>query len=158
MNLSQSSSNPPTDLTDGVAALTSNGSVSWDQVPRKSEKYSFWNPRVAAAPKPWLLCMLRLRAASSPKDSPTSGSHAPKSTQRRLVVSKPPDAKNQLDVFHTTRETRHAGPKSVRYVLEAALSDAQTAICADAVWWPCVLPGTGEKRVTTTWGLLVRSH
>ena len=36
-------------------------------------KYSTIGARLRATPNPWLLCMLRLSAAISPYDSPSSG-------------------------------------------------------------------------------------
>ena len=41
--------------------------------PASTLKYSSAGPRWLAAPKPWLLCMLRLSAASSPHDKPRCG-------------------------------------------------------------------------------------
>ena len=37
------------------------------------EKYSVVGPRERATPNPWLLCILRLSAAISPVEAPSSG-------------------------------------------------------------------------------------
>ncbi len=46
---------------------------SFGSAEASSLKYSTIGVRVRATPNPWLLCMLRLSAAISPYDSPSSG-------------------------------------------------------------------------------------
>src|ERR1019366_7934104 len=64
-------SNPSiTELSDGDTESDSASNL----------KYSMMGPRVRATPNPWLLCMLRLSAASSPMDILSRGLKPPTSS------------------------------------------------------------------------------
>ena len=106
--------------------------------PASNLKYSLRSPRRGGLPTPWLLCMLKLAAAISVNDLPSSGANPPASKMLRPVGSKGWFRfwKKNGDVFQTNRVAchgfTHASCSGNRFGSAAALNASWTRI-ADAV-------------------------
>ncbi len=98
--------------------------------PASGAKFSTLPSCSGAAPKPWLLCWLRLRAAISPYDSPSSGL---KRLESHCTEPSGSFAMRSGDhAFQTTRFAFQTGHSGWNFGSAAALK-ASTASRADAV-------------------------
>ena len=113
-------------------------------------------PPPAKLPKPWLLCIARLRPAIVPSGSPETGSLPPISMR-----SDPDPPAAAARVLRHPEEFAWAARRQVAELLgetpcgSPASLNASTARIADAVWWPCP-PPLGENRVMIRSGRKVR--